>query len=58
MPSLTPEAEQKPDKPDTDTRCPQSGKKLRMKVGRGAAGLDGMRRVGGRPLAVRHLCLA
>lgn len=31
MPSLTPEAEQKPDKPDTDTRCPQSGKKLRMK---------------------------
>ncbi|KXZ41849.1 hypothetical protein GPECTOR_262g667 [Gonium pectorale] len=31
MPSLTPEAEAKVDKPDTETRCPASGNKLRMK---------------------------
>ncbi|EFJ45302.1 hypothetical protein VOLCADRAFT_106032 [Volvox carteri f. nagariensis] len=31
MPSLTPEADAKVEKPDTDTRCPASGKKLRMK---------------------------
>ncbi|GLI59813.1 hypothetical protein VaNZ11_001780 [Volvox africanus] len=31
MPSLTPEAEVKVEKPDTDTRCPSSGNKLRMK---------------------------
>ncbi|GFR51939.1 hypothetical protein Agub_g14460 [Astrephomene gubernaculifera] len=31
MPSLTPQAEVRVDKPDTDTRCPASGNKLRMK---------------------------
>jgi hypothetical protein len=35
MPSLTPEAEAKPERPEGDTRCPTTGKKLRLKASRG-----------------------